>query len=602
MNIITIDFESYYSADFGFSKLTTEEYVRDPRFEIIGCGVAVNEEPAVWHTGGHDKVIKELQAYDWANSFVLAHNTMFDGAILSWLCNVKPKGYLDTLSMARAVHGVDAGGSLKALTERYGIGAKGTEVEDAKGKRLADFTPAKLAKYGEYCVNDVELCRLLFKLMAKDFPKKELKVIDATLRMFIEPKLELNGELLERHLTDVRIKKEKLLAAAGVDRDLLMSNDKFAELLRNLKVEPPVKISPKTGKQAYAFAKTDEEFKALADHEDLRVQTLVGARLGNKSTLEETRTQRFIDIANRGKLPIPLRYYGARTGRWSASDKINMQNLPRGSKLKQAIEAPEGYALVGADLSNIELRVGLWLAGQTDKLELLGNGLDLYKDFAATAFGVEYDDVSKDQRFIGKTSCLSLIYGTGADKLRTAIKTMSGTDIGEEMAKSTVDIYRKTYSHVKNIWGVGGQCIEGIYTNRSTTIGFNDFALVDQSGIKLPSGLYLMYPDLRKTMVNDKPQWDYAIRGGRDRIYGAKVFQGLTQATARCVMAEQMLNIQKRYPIQLTVHDALYLIVPEAEAEEALDFVLSTMRVAPEWLAGCPLDAEGGFGKTLADC
>jgi DNA polymerase I-like protein with 3'-5' exonuclease and polymerase domains len=197
---------------------------------------------------------------------------------------------------------------------------------------------------------------------------------------------------------------------------------------------------------------------------------------------------------------------------------------------------------------------------------------------------------------------LSLIYGTGPDKLRNAIKTMSGTDIGEETSKAMVDVYRRTYSGVKNIWGVGGRCLEAISTGRSTTIGYEDFAVADTAGIKLPSGLYLQYPDLKKTMVNDKPQWDYAIRGGRDRIYGAKVFQGLTQATARCVMAEQMLNIQKRYPIQLTVHDALYLIVPEQEAEEALEFVLSSMRVAPDWLAGCPLDAEGGFGKTLADC
>ena len=602
MNIITVDFESFYAADFSLSKITTEEYIRDDRFEIIGCGVAVNNEPAVWLTGGHDEVIKQLRTYDWENSFVLAHNTMFDGAILSWICDIHPKGYLDTLCMARAIHGVDASASLKAVAARYGVGEKGTEVEDAKGKRYKDFTPAKLAKYGEYCVNDVELCRYIFQLMAPKFPKKELKVIDATIRMFTEPKLELNLDLLEGHLISVRNKKEKLLAAAGVDREFLMSNDKFAELLRQLKVEPPMKTSPKTGKQAYAFAKTDEEFKALAEHDDLRVQTLVGARLGNKSTLEETRTQRFIDISNRGKLPIPLKYYGARTGRWAASDKINMQNLPRGSMLKQAIEAPEGYMLVGADLSNIELRVGLWLAGQMDKLKLLGDGLDLYKDFAATVFNVAYDAVDKDQRFIGKTAQLSLIYGTGADKLRGAIKTMAGRDIGDDLAKDVVETYRRTYSGVKSIWGVGGKCLEAIHANQSTSIGYKDFAVVDEQGIKLPSGLYLQYPDLKKVTVNDKPQWDYAIRGGRDRIYGAKVFQGLTQATARCVMAEQMLNIQKRYPIQLTVHDALYLIAPEEEAQEALDFVLSTMRVTPAWLEGCPLDAEGGFGKTLADC
>lgn len=343
MNLITVDFESFYSQEFGFSKLTTEEYVRDPRFEIIGCGVAVGEEEAVWHTGGHRKVIEELKQYDWENSFVLAHNTMFDGAVLSWLCGIKPRGYFDTLCMARAIHGVDAGGSLKALAERYGVGVKGTEVDDAKGKRLKDFTLEQLAQYGGYCINDVNLTRLIFNIMLKrGFPKKELKVIDATLRMFIEPELVLNLDLLESHLENVKHKKEKLLAAAGVDRDLLMSNDKFADLLRGLRVEPPTKVSAKTGKVAYAFAKTDEDFKALAEHEDLRVQTLVGARLGNKSTLEETRTQRFIDIANRGRLPIPLKYYGARTGRWAAcvvaDTRLTVYNAVEGVVEKRIVD------------------------------------------------------------------------------------------------------------------------------------------------------------------------------------------------------------------------------------------------------------------------
>lgn len=343
MNLITVDFESFYSQEFGFSKLTTEEYVRDPRFEIIGCGVAVGEEEAVWHTGGHRKVIEELKQYDWENSFVLAHNTMFDGAVLSWLCGIKPRGYFDTLCMARAIHGVDAGGSLKALAERYGVGVKGTEVDDAKGKRLKDFTLEQLAQYGGYCINDVNLTRLIFNIMLKrGFPKKELKVIDATLRMFIEPELVLNLDLLESHLENVKHKKEKLLAAAGVDRDLLMSNDKFADLLRGLRVEPPTKVSAKTGKVAYAFAKTDEDFKVLAEHDDLRVQTLVGARLGNKSTLEETRTQRFIDIANRGRLPIPLKYYGARTGRWAAcvvaATRLTVYNAVEGVVEKRIVD------------------------------------------------------------------------------------------------------------------------------------------------------------------------------------------------------------------------------------------------------------------------
>ena len=215
--------------------------------------------------------------------------------------------------MGRALHGVEVGGSLKALAERYEIGEKGTEVLNALGKRRTQFTPEELSRYGDYCINDVNLTYKLFQLMMKKFPKQELKVIDLTLRMFIDPVLELDKDLLEEHLRETIAKKEKLLLDCAADRADLMSNDKFAELLKQNGVTPPTKISAATGKEAWAFAKTDEDFKALAEHPNPVVQALVAARLGNKSTLEETRTQRFIEIASRGKLPAPIRYYAAHT-------------------------------------------------------------------------------------------------------------------------------------------------------------------------------------------------------------------------------------------------------------------------------------------------
>ena len=603
MNIITVDFETYYSKDLGFKTHTTEEYVRHDDFHVIGVGVAVNDEQPVWFSGTHEQIKVWFNQFDWANSFVLAHNTQFDGAILSWLFGIRPKGWLDTLCMARALHGVDAGGSLKAVAERYQVGVKGTEVDNALGLRRIDFSPEHLATYGEYCCNDVELTRSLFKLMMDGFPAKELKVIDTTLRMFVEPSLVLNLPLLESHLESVKDKKAALIAAAEADKDVLMSNDKFAELLESLRVNPPTKLSARTGKKAWAFAKTDEEFKALANHPDPRVQALVSARLGTKTTLEETRTQRFIDIALRGPLPVPLKYYGAKTGRWAASDSINLQNLPRGSKLKTAIEAPEGHLLVGADLSNIELRVGLWLAGQTDKLALLGAGHDLYKDFASSVFNVAYEEVTKDQRFIGKTSQLSLIYGVGAVKLHAAIKTGSGNDIGEDSARAIVQLYRNTYTKVADIWRSGESVLEAIQSNQQFSYGRDGFFSVDGAkGVRLPSECYMQYPDLQKTMVEGRTKWSYAVRTGRDDVYGAKVFQGLTQATARCIIAEHMLKIQKRYRVVLTIHDALYMVVPEQEAKEAKDFTVSIMRTAPTWMPDIPLDAEAGYGKTLSDC
>ena len=185
--IITVDFETYYDKVFSLSKMTTEEYIRHDEFEIIGVGVKVDEEETKWCTGNKAQIKFWLGQFKWNQALVLAHNTAFDGAILSWHFGIRPKGWLDTLCMARAFHGVDVGGSLAALADRYAIGKKGTEVVDALGKHRKDFTKEDLAQYGEYCRNDVELTYKLFNILAPSFPQKELKVIDITLRMFIEP-------------------------------------------------------------------------------------------------------------------------------------------------------------------------------------------------------------------------------------------------------------------------------------------------------------------------------------------------------------------------------------------------------------------------------
>lgn len=413
MDLITIDIETYYDKEFSLSKMTTEEYIRDPRFEVIGVSVKVNNGPTEWASGRHDEIKDYLDTFNWANSMVLAHNTMFDGAILSWLFDVRPRVWADTLCIARALHGLNVSGSLKALAVKYGIGEKGNEVVNALGKRREDFSDYELEKYGDYCVNDVELTYNLFKIMGRDFPRQELRLIDLTLRMFIEPVLDLDLDLLEQHMYNVKIRKEKLLKTVGVDKKELMSNQKFAELLRELGVTPPTKVSKTTGKETFAFAKTDEGFTALLEHDDDRVQTLATARLGTKSTLEETRTQRFIDIANRGLLPVPVRYYAAHTGRWGGDDKINLQNLPsrgpNGKMLKKSIIAPKGYMLVDCDSSQIEARVLAWLAGQDDLVEAFQEGRDVYKKMASAIYNVPEDKVTAAQRFVGKTTILGCI-------------------------------------------------------------------------------------------------------------------------------------------------------------------------------------------------
>jgi len=606
--IITVDFETYYDKAYSLSKMTTEEYVRADEFEVIGVAVKVDDGETAWFSGSMDETRKFLRGFDWANSLVLAHNTMFDGAILSWRFGITAKGWLDTLCMARAIHGVDAGGSLKALAERYSLGEKGTEVLDALGKHRADFSQEELENYGRYCRNDVALTYDLFQVLLGPFPKKELKVIDTTLKMFIDPELELDTALLEQHLADVKAKKERLLEAANADKKTLMSNDQFADLLKHLKVIPPRKISARTGKETWAFAKTDEEFKALAEHDDPRVQALVSARLGTKTTLEETRTQRFIDISKRGKLPVPIKYYAAHTGRWGGDDKINLQNLPsRGQnagKLKAAIKPPEGYVIIDCDSSQIEARTVAWLAGQTALVRAFDRGEDVYKIMAAAIYNKAEDEISKDERFVGKTTILGAGYGMGAVKFQAQLKTF-GTDIELDEAKRIIEVYRTTYAKIPKLWSQGQRCIEAIITGNASSFGDVDAVQFDprEYGFKLPSGLWQRYEGLTKvTDAEGKEQYEYKTRKGPTKIYGGKLVENICQAVARCVIAEQMLKISNKYRVVLTVHDAVACIAPVEEAAVAQAYVEECMRWRPDWAQTLPLNCESGVGSNYGEC
>lgn len=612
MDVITVDFETYYSKTFGFRKLTTEQYVRSPDFEVIGVAVKVNDGDAEWLSGGFDDLKTYLQnEYDWANAAILAHNTLFDGAILNWLFGIRGRVYFDTLSMGRAIHGVDAGGSLKALSDMYGIGQKGDEVLKAEGKRRGDFTEEELAEYGDYCINDVDLTYKLFDIFMKKrkFPIIELKVIDMTLRMFIEPKLELDVAKLDNHLENLKEQKEKLLLESGVELQNLMSNNKFAELLRNAGVEPPTKISARTGKETYAFAKTDEGFKALQEHEDIEVQTLVAARLGLKSTLEETRTERFLDIATRGKqMPVPIKYYAAHTGRWGGSDKVNLQNLPsRGPNakvLKSCICVPEGHTLIQADSAQIEARVLAWLAEQNDLVQAFERGEDVYKIMAASIYKTKVEKVTPEQRFIGKTTILGAGYGMGAVRFREQLKTF-GVEVDEKECRRIVGVYRSANSKITKLWRTANTALGCLHSNAILTLGKKGVLklLPKENAIQLPSGLSMYYTKLKMELDEDgRAQYSYKTRMGYIKIYGGKVIENVCQAIARCVMAEQMLEIQKKYRVLLTVHDSVVCCIPDEQVAEACDYIASCMAFVPKWASGLPVCGDVEIGKNYGEC
>jgi DNA polymerase len=445
-------------------------------------------------------------------------------------------------------------------------------------------------------------------IQVSNFPIFEMKLIDLTIRMFTEPVIHLDEGLLVNHMADVVNAKAELMDKVEHDTTELRSNPQFAALLEEQGVTPPMKVSPTTGKETYAFAKTDEGFKELLEHPNQTVQLLATVRAGVKSSIEETRTQRFLDVAGRGLLPIPLRYYAAHTGRWGGSDKINMQNLPRGSKLKYAMCAPEGYKFIDYDSSQIEARVLAWASGEDYLVEAFDNNEDVYKIMAADIYGKGVEDIDKGERFVGKQTILGCGYGMGYLKFCAQLKNFS-VDIPEDECKRIINVYRQKNTAIRAFWKTADRAIKAMMADQHMTFGTGDVLVVEgKKGIRLPNGLYLRYPNIREEVDEETGDREivYDTRRGRSlvttKIYGGKLVENICQALARIIIGEQLLAINKKYKVAMTVHDASGSIVPDAEVVEACEYIEQCMRTRPTWAPDLPLECEGDFAQSYGEC
>lgn len=647
--VLVLDFETRWdSKEYTLSKMTNEEYVRDPRFKAFGIGVKTfGEDDAIWIS--HADLPAFFAHIDWSNTAVLAHNAQFDVSVMSWVYGAKPAFIYDSLSMARALRGVEVGNSLAKLAEEYGLPAKGKAVYNTNG--LEELTPEIEQELAEYCLHDVYLCEEIFKRLYAEveggYPKSELRLIDMTLKMYTDPVLELDKEMLSVAINDEKEKREALLAKLDIEESALASNPQFAEILRSVGIEPPRKVSKTTGKETFAFAKNDALFQAIINGDNEMGVLLCEARLRVKSTLERTRAQRFLDIAGRGTLPVPLNYYGAHTGRWSASkgSSLNLQNLKRGSFLRKAIHAPTGFTLVVADLSQIEPRVLAYLADYQALLEIFSSGVDAYSAFGAQMFGIPGLNKADhpDLRQSAKSALLGCGYGMGwasfsaqlltgflgapptrYDKAFAKTLGVTAADVNdfigyeanlEKMAqiphtctsdellvhcvcaKKIIDKYRSSAEPVQNLWTLCNELIS--YSLLKGKPYVHKCLTFDKERIVLPSGLALKYNGLKQVVENNKAQYVYGERN--KRLYGGKLVENIVQAVARCVMTDGMLRIQKRYRCVLTVHDEVVVLVPQSEAEEAQPWVFAQMVADPWYMKGIPLNAEADTAVRYGD-
>jgi DNA polymerase len=600
MRIWPIDFETYYDKDYSLSKMTTEEYIRDPRFEVMILGW---QEPdgTLMSAVGRNDIESVLRRMDLPNNAALAHHAHFDGLILSHHFGIKPKRWYDTLSMARAVHGSSVGNGLGKLVAYYQLGEKGDEVVNAIGKRLKDFSQAELIKYRTYCKNDVKLTFQLMQKLLPHFTVSEQMIMDMVIRMFTEPVALLDDIMLRDYKEEQVFKKSLALLEAGVQLDEVMSAEKFAEALRRYNVAPPVKVSPRTGKLTYAFAKTDRAMESLAEHPDTQIQALVAARLGNKSTINETRAERLATMATRGAACVYIKYSGAeQTHRLSGGDKMNWQNFTRGSKLRDAIVAPPGYLFVVVDSANIESRTLDWFAQQNDALEVYrkydaGEGPDVYCVQASQIYEREITPEDKNERQLGKVAKLGLGYQMGAPKFADTAHLWGVDSITPALAARAVAIYRAGHPMVTLLWERARTSISAIASATEEDDLFLDsrrLIRIERGALVLPNELRIRYPKLS----HDKESgWSFQAGRERTKIYGGKIIENVVQALARIIVLGQTLRLSRRYRVILSVHDEAVLLVREEQAEQARNEAVAAFSHAPEWAGGLPLSAKAGI-------
>lgn len=626
---VFLDFETYWSKDFSLGKLTAIEYVTDPQFEVVSVSIKIGYDGDTEVLFGYSDIAARFAEIDWDHAYAIGHNmSEFDALVLSWTFGIRPRMWGCTLAMARPLHAKSAGGSLKALAKHYGLPDKGDlEATNTKGKRLADFTDDEIEAMREYNRLDTELCCGLWLALLNEptTTSRELRLIDMTIRMLVEPQLKADTAMLDKGLDLEGKRKAKMLddLAARLDTDseslktTLASTGKFKKLMLELGVTLPTKTSPTTGKEIPALAKTDQGMTDLLDHEDERVAMAAAVRLDVRSTILESRMGRFkaMGDAAGGMMPIPLRYYGAdTTGRWSGTMKSNMQNLPGvnpkerklSDVLRCSMRAPEGYKVVVVDLSGIELRVNhvLWQVPSSVRLYQQDPEADLYKAFASALYNKPEDQITKTERKLAKVAQLGLGFGAGAGAFQNVARLMGGFELTLDEAQDIVDQWRQAYTEITQGWRKCHQALDWIYAGVHEPVDPKGLVVTAPHGFDTPVG-QIRYPDLRQEINEDtgKTEWVYGHGRKQARIYAGKIDENLVQHLARNVMADNILafaktDLGRKYPLAHTVHDEVVYVVKDEDAKAVHDELIRIMSTPPTWWPELVTTAEGDIAQS----
>ena len=612
MQTIVVDTETYYTNTYTLSKLTPVEYVRDPQFKLHGVGIAIGDQEPQWFTRETIKITLDPEYsgfIDWANVRVVLHNALFDSLILTEHLGLPIRHWSDTISLAKSLiavpkHNLDFLSKLLLKDEKLKDDSGISMVNI--GKKLV-LSPEEDALMGDYCAQDVNLTRRLYKLLRPMQTDLEERVLSTTINWYAHPILTLDQELLASELVAIQANKERLILESGWSREDLSSNSRFvAKVEEELGLSFPTKTSPTTGKPIPASGKGDPEFIQFKDAHPEH-STIWEARSAIKSSLLEARIQTFQRVGNLApnesqSLPAPLVYAGAHTYRW-AGTQYNLMNLPnlKTSKLRSCIRAPKDHVIVVSDLSQVELRVNMWFCGQMDVHDLLANGKDLYKHYAAVSLNKPEAEVTKTERQLAKVKILGLGYQMGPDKFRHTLATgASGSDpvyITEDEARKAVAEYRRIHHKVVDTWKELTNVLNTILhaEPKDPVTTWRGLKLTKEC-IELPDGMKLRYPHLQ---VAEDGNMQYGFAPKIHKIYSGLLAENLVQAMSRAIIAEQIIKVEDAgYHTAFMCHDEIICVVHKDKAEQSLKDIIAIMSTAPTWAPGLVLSAEGGIDVT----
>lgn len=658
MDILTLDWETFFTQTYSLKKMTTEAYIRDPLFKENICGFKHNGLPAFWLPREH--AIEYIhECIDWPNTALLCTHAQFDAAILYWRHGISPGFILDTIPMSAIVDGPKVSHSLEECMKRHNLGIKRKEILlNNIGKHLEDFSADELALYGQYCVEDCEGEYALAQVYMKHCTEQQLRLIDLKTRMFTEPVFQGDIDLLAQAVVDEQQRKEALLTKCGYDKKLFGSGPKFAAILALHGRTAPTKLgkpnpdgSPKT---IFAFAKTDPGMQELLEDPDEDIRFLAETRLSVKSTIIQTRAQRFLDCARRGALPVYIKSNGTHTQRASAGDGMNWMNLtsvnkknPQMTVIKRSILAPPGCVVVSADSSQIQARLASWLAGQTDKLEAFAQGRDVYSELATRIYGRHVDRKARpEEDFIpgqvGKIGELSFIFQQGwftaatnflkghlgappiqftqkdmdvmridptrflnnPHNVRRVSEMPSRLELGDllvhcAVANGIVQMWRNANPMISDskqgLWATMEGVINAMIAGTRVNFGPRGVLYAEKECIVAPSGARLNYPGLQRS-DDGASYWD-----GRARVhlYGGSATNNVVQLLEQEIIGAQMLVIHEAgWKVATECYDNIVCVAPEEQAEQCREFMAATMKTRPWWGQDIPLATDSGVGKT----